>query len=43
MDFKPKDITLEENEWLYLVNFYGQLCNDVIREYVQIYVGAHYE
>ena len=35
MDFKPIDLALEDDEWLYLVNLYGQLSNDVIKEYVQ--------
>lgn len=30
IDFKPKDITLAEDEWLYVVNFYGQLNNDYL-------------
>ena len=36
MDFKPvEDLSLEENEWLYLVNFYGQLSNEEIQYYVK--------
>ena len=35
MDFKPTpDLTLEPDEWLYLVNLYGQLSNDEIQGYV---------
>lgn len=30
LDFKPKGIQLEENEWLYVVNFYGQLSNEYL-------------
>lgn len=30
LDFKPKDINVRSNEWLYLVNFYGQLSNEYI-------------
>lgn len=37
-DFKPAlDLNLEEDEWLYLVNFYGQLSNDEIQAYVDKY------
>ena len=36
--FKPvEDFTLAEKEWLYLVNFYGQLSNDEIKGYVDKY------
>lgn len=31
LDFKPVDVELEENEWLYVVNFYGQLSNKYIK------------
>ena len=38
IDFKPvSDLNLEEDEWLYLVNFYGQLGNDEIQAYVDKY------
>lgn len=38
MDFKPtEDLKLETDEWLYLVNFYGQLSNEDIRSYVEKY------
>ncbi len=37
MDFRPVDVDLGENEWLYLVNYYGQLSNDDIRVYVDEY------
>jgi len=37
MDFKPIDLTLSNDEWLYLVNFYGQLSNDEIKRYVNKY------
>ncbi len=36
-DFLPENMTLEADEWLYLVNFYGQLDNDTIRGYVEKY------
>ncbi len=35
MDFRPIDLSLEDDEWLYLVNLYGQLSNEEIYEYVQ--------
>ncbi|MBQ6945440.1 MAG: hypothetical protein IJN43_14115 [Ruminococcus sp.] len=36
-DFLPEELNLEADEWLYLVNFYGQLDNDTIRGYVEKY------
>ena len=36
-DFLPEELTLEADDWLYLVNFYGQLDNDTIRGYVEKY------
>ena len=37
-DFKPtSDLTLEPDEWLYIVNLYGQLSNDEIKGYVEKY------
>lgn len=30
-DFEPKDITLESDQYLYVVNYYGQISNDKIR------------
>lgn len=36
LDFKPiGGLSLEENEWLYLVNFYGQLSNEEILSYAR--------
>lgn len=36
--FRPtSDLTLEPDEWLYLVNLYGQLNNAEIRKYVEKY------
>ena len=36
--FRPtSDLTLEDDEWLYLVNLYGQLNNDEIKAYVDKY------
>lgn len=37
MNFKPVDVYLDEGEWLYLVNYYGQLSNDDIQVYVDKY------
>ena len=38
LDFKPvSDLQLENDEWLYLVNYYGQLSNDVIKGYIDRY------
>ena len=31
ISFKPIDLDLKDDEWLYLVNFYGQLSNDYIK------------
>jgi len=37
-DFRPLEkIQLEEGEWLYLVNYYGQMSNDEIKTYVDKY------
>lgn len=36
-DLKPVSISLDKDEWLYLVNFYGQLSNTFIRELVSRY------
>ena len=30
INFLPKQIDLEDDEWLYIVNYYGQLSNDVL-------------
>ncbi len=30
-DFKPADVELQQNEWLYVVNFYGQLTYDDLK------------
>lgn len=30
LDFKPTEIALAEDEWLYVVNFYGQLCSEYL-------------
>lgn len=38
LDFRPEsDLELSDDEWLYLVNFYGQLDNDEIQRYVEKY------
>lgn len=31
-DFKPLDMEINENEWLYLVNYYGQLSNGYVSD-----------
>lgn len=36
-DFEPQNIFLEEDEWLYLVNYYGQITNERIKEFSTIY------
>ncbi len=37
-DFRPAgDVTLADGEWLYLVNFYGQLSNEAVKSYVKKY------
>lgn len=36
-DFFPKEIELEESEWLYIVNYYGQLTNVQIIELQEKY------
>lgn len=37
MDFRPVDVCLDEDEWLYLVNYYGQLSKDDINVYADKY------
>ena len=38
MDFRPhEDLEINENEWLYLVNYYGQMSNEEILAYVSKY------
>lgn len=37
-DFKPVDVELEDDEWLYLVNYYGQLSNEFIQEMIDAHV-----
>lgn len=37
LDFKPKKIKLKDNEWLYVVNFYGQLSNEYIKSLKEKY------
>ena len=37
LDFKPaEDLTLGNDEWLYLVNLYGQLSNDEINRKLKV-------
>lgn len=33
LDFRPEEIGTEEDEWLYLVNFYGQLTEKELRSF----------
>lgn len=33
MDFLPVDIEVEDGSYLYLVNYYGQISNEIIKEY----------
>ena len=37
MNFIPKDIVLSEDEWLYVVNYYGQLDNEKIKVFAKKY------
>lgn len=37
-DFKPIKVELEDDEWLYLVNYYGQLSNEYIQELIDDHV-----
>ena len=34
-DLRPKDIRTDPDEWLYLVNYYGQLAEEELREWAQ--------
>lgn len=36
-DLLPKDVSLDEDEWLYLVNYYGQISNGMILDLVKRY------
>lgn len=36
-NFLPKSITLEENEWLYIVNYYGQLADIQLKRVCEHY------
>lgn len=31
LDFKPQNVNQEQDEWLYIVNFYGQLTNEYLK------------
>lgn len=31
-EFTPKNLTIESDEWIYIVNYYGQLSNERIKE-----------
>lgn len=36
-DFLPEKLHLERDEWLYLVNYYGQITNDILQSIIKIY------
>lgn len=36
-DFLPRDVALEDDEWLLLVNYYGQLDNGIIKQLAKRY------
>ena len=36
-EFTPKNITIESDEWIYIVNYYGQLSNERIKEFKKKY------
>ncbi len=36
-EFIPKNITFESDEWIYIVNYYGQLSNERIKEFKKKY------
>jgi hypothetical protein len=40
LSFKPINIDLQTNEWLYVVNFYGQLSNEYIKELKSTYTNV---
>lgn len=37
INFRPIDVVLRHGEWLYLVNYYGQLLNEYIKEAKRMY------
>ena len=37
LDLRPKDLQVGEDEWLYLVNFYGQLTEEELRSFAARY------
>ena len=37
LDFMPVDIQLASDEWLYIVNFYGQISNDILSDLANKY------
>ena len=32
LNFMPLDVRLDEDEWIYIVNYYGQLSNSILEE-----------
>ena len=41
-DFLPVDIKIASDEWLYVVNFYGQISNSQVKELQQKYHNLKY-
>lgn len=39
IDFLPCDIEMEKGEWLYIVNYCGQISNDIIQKYKDYYIN----
>ena len=37
LDFRPITIDLQNDEWLYIVNYYGQITNEEIKQYANDY------
>ena len=37
VDFKPKSLNFDKDDWLYIVNFYGQISNEYIKALKAIY------
>ena len=36
-EFTPKNITIESDEWIYIVNYYGQISNERIKKFKKKY------
>lgn len=37
LDFRFSTIDLQDDEWLYIVNYYGQITNEEIKQYAHVY------